>query len=822
MGMNVDQLKGLYNRSRDYLKSLEEQESHFVERTNGAFGVVRWLSDTVSGSKKIKVKFNSEITNAREALHQAHQLLQSKNLDAAALALKNTERHTKNASRFWRKYMAGTSGGAKNITTGLGVTGIVGVAAALGGGAPGLVVSSDLHVSGFIILEGFREKPYELPLADQRLDQSVAIAKDFLKKKNPTLPFDYGPFFLQVDNVEELNFPKHLLVDRERHLAQSKQIAAQAGPSPEEKARAVKHHHFVNYLTHYKRFQATYTGVLKREGANCEADTISSLDTLTTAVPLKHPLYYGVQVYSDHQQPVIYNKKTETLLNLRPRPDEIQDDTYHHPILLYAFLTGLGEDSPVTSNDLLLAKATTSPSPLAGEGRGEGVNGGLFLTNSNLTFPHAHRPFNTGLVPEEAYLRSPYGVTSTADKREETDLKVFVLEDLTDPRDIELGQIKFLKEWKDFGFYLSYRLPSLGVGKPGLIFRSRAERDFYNALNSEDEERDFLIFLMKRNLSHILSDSKSFENLLALISHPEKLKDQASSESDKSEKLLRKLANGITMSLYDIGYLHPNEIWVDMNKLRGHLYHHLVKKNSREIVIYKAETMYVRSRLPELHPLLPSLGEKWKQFEDQLKRDPERFLRLISQLPDDKNISLLNMISYLMFLFYQEDSVKPLLAIASDPKRVRVAEKSADPQGTIEIEIKGGEKFLKASTEMPKERQEEKVPERIIKLSPNAMANLVYLFGEDHIDLNKRWDPKMSEWFKKENRSGKRDGQFLEIYKQLVKARPTTNLTHPDPFDPSQKVPQDIFEILVEIKKRKENQPTRLRTVIVTPEKTSP
>ncbi|RYE86739.1 MAG: hypothetical protein EOO75_15345, partial [Myxococcales bacterium] len=214
-----------------------------------------------------------------------------------------------------------------------------------------LIVVAAVLVHGPVL----RRPGRELSAAERGL---VQVAREALRRGDEGL--DYGGFFLHAEQAA--GGPVEA---RWRQLGPALAERSRGGGEEGISALVLALFRQAN-LGHYRREEARLSGLLApaAAGGNCEAQTkliVSALRAARPRLPDHHEL--GVEVFQDHVQAVLVDRRRGTLWNLltgerdaRPRAD-----VYRPAVLLAAYLRGLEQDPPVAESRLLLARGPRPP-----------------------------------------------------------------------------------------------------------------------------------------------------------------------------------------------------------------------------------------------------------------------------------------------------------------------------------------------------------------------------------------------------------------------------------------------------------------------------
>ncbi len=224
----------------------------------------------------------------------------------------------------------------------------------------------------------------------------VAVAREALRRGDDG--FDYGGFFLHVEQAA--GGP---IEARWRQLIHTL-AEPRPGASKDEGVTSLVLTLFRQAnLGHYRREEARLRGLLttSEPGGNCEAQTkllVSALRATRPALPEHHEL--GVEVFQDHVQAVLVDRRRGTLWNLLTgeRDAAPRADVYRPAVLLAGYLRGLEIDPPVAEKKLLLARGPRPPALRRGWD---------FFTTSTLRLPASSTRFAATEPPVRADLPPP-------------------------------------------------------------------------------------------------------------------------------------------------------------------------------------------------------------------------------------------------------------------------------------------------------------------------------------------------------------------------------------------------------------------------------
>ncbi len=213
-------------------------------------------------------------------------------------------------------------------------------------------------------------------------------AREILKSKETFR--NYGSFFLQIEGEA-----KSLLSEWKEELKEFKKAGTVEN-------LIKKLYEDKGQLKKYVKGEPRMARIFKGEGGNCASQTLLTVAAIRdSGIPLPEGYVLGVQMFSNHIQPVLYNRKKGKLWILvsNEKTEKIVAPVYHPKLLIHAYLKKQGEHSP--EKDLLIAKRNVSVPDI--------VNTDKSTYDSFLSFPEVDVVYGDGsTIPETATLTSPY------------------------------------------------------------------------------------------------------------------------------------------------------------------------------------------------------------------------------------------------------------------------------------------------------------------------------------------------------------------------------------------------------------------------------
>lgn len=271
--------------------------------------------------------------------------------------------------------------------------------------------------------------------------------------------------------------------------------------------------------------EARFASILSGQGGNCEARTQLMAALMQASQHILPPhLRFGVQIFSDHMEPVIYNETNKTLWMLVNKKDgsnftkDIVAPVFDPAILLHGYLKGHGAASPVTEKEMLIIAAKSNSKKSASAQR-------HFSYSTNTGFDYgvgANIAFNMGPVPERGidyHEASSSGANKSSQNSNNTHiLHIFILNDYSE----------LLEDHKQFlnQYSRSIKIYSRDINENDtqIFIPDQKEREYFQALSSENEREAFVKSLMHQQALNFL-DSDFFKDWTAALGTSRFLKD---------------------------------------------------------------------------------------------------------------------------------------------------------------------------------------------------------------------------------------------------------------------------------------------------------
>ena len=264
----------------------------------------------------------------------------------------------------------------------------------------GACLAASAAIHGVLLRRGVRPAPR----AASVVAAEAALAHDVAD--------DLGTSFLRSELADRPSELADAVARWSARRAAYARIGEMTTLAPRERVRRLVTELFAHdHAGTYVRDSATLARFLGTDdpGGNCEAQTKLVLGAFAASgIALGRDETMGVQVFDDHVQAVVYDRRTAQVWV--PFSGEVQEEPkapiYRQEILFHALLAGTGVAPPVPAESLLIAR----PKQRAGRATASG-----FTTNSTLKFPPAGVRHERGAVPDRATLSAPAGDRATGD-----------------------------------------------------------------------------------------------------------------------------------------------------------------------------------------------------------------------------------------------------------------------------------------------------------------------------------------------------------------------------------------------------------------------
>lgn len=619
-------------------------------------------------------------------------------------------------------------------------------------------------------------------------------------KQNPKSIHFYGPFLIATEVVESDQPQQHLqtaLKQWDKEMGALQQVLEETPASSGDRVRAVMWYLMENQVKNYRRGSARLTDYLspkeKEKGGNCEDFTklpIAALTELGIRLPPSHTL--AIQVFDDHLQPVIYDKKTGGVWNLIENRwasiATIKTPLYDPHLIYHAYLRSEGIMPPIAEERLLLAKPNGADKTIWDQMPVVGIiprlvrrfnNGGFHSTNSNLLFPKPGAVFADGPVPERTQIPNPY---LTPVKRSNIDESVGVPMEEFPPDEGRASVGKWGRERANqIGFF--------SLVSPGRVyFEKTADAHHFNRLRTLEEKSRYLLTVAARKLAARFQDPEA-QRLLTLLSQPSEARRLEASEIKSASAWLSETDVFIVYASDYIAqlYLSPKDPITMGNPLFQKSFH----------------------RLSSQIPVLNQYQNLRKKFQERMRQYPLEFVLFTDRLSPEQRLSFINFIHSAGYPLpgswvYVAPSIteEKIAAIIGDPTRIQIKKREKagmKPHHQLVDVIEIGLVDWDISDEPILDRTPKEIlPQRYSEGNPgkeNILAKhggkgnatepsnnktnkahhvspeTLILFALRYYDQGKvpeRWSPVLSRHFQKMNVDGAYDNLFKEAYPSLL------------------------------------------------------
>lgn len=482
-------------------------------------------------------------------------------------------------------------------------------------------------------------------------------AQQTFPRSHPIAPVDLGDLFLR-DELERTPFK--LSQARERWQSRTPvfaRIGALQQLSPRERIHRVITELVINdHLSSYTLAISRMSGFLIDDppGGNCEAETRTIIAALQAArIDLTGDDVLGVQVFDDHIQPVILDRRHQTVWVLLDGTVErtIRAPIYHPSLLSHALLIGRGATPRVRIEELLLAAPPSAHSSL-------GVTRG-FATDSRSTFPKAGVRSTPGAPPAHGSIRVPPSPTAlfAAVPSESASSTARAPNAPTDiDATVNQTDVKFRPRVRQEDAIGNETCTVVAAG--ALSFRDPADATMFNQLPTYDARARFVLEVAFRGLDAPLLEGSPLEARLATGDTPElrtRLHD------------LHVIVDAVACAREAI-----TSLAVASKIFAGQIY------ESDE------EPFASLAQRADTAPRLEDATRDIDQVFESIRRDPARFVARLSRLSHDTRASLLTL---LPARDHAHVIAPTLRALRVEAAARDLATENADPREWIEIDL---------------------------------------------------------------------------------------------------------------------------------------
>lgn len=352
-------------------------------------------------------------------------------------------------------------------------------------------------------------------------------------------------------------------------------------------------------LSYYRYSHNSMTEALQGEGTNCVGRTKLMVEAIQqSSISLPEHLALGVQEYSNHLEPVLFNRKTNTAVGLIDgnQRQKIDNPIYNPDFLLYHSL-GSPRDLKKYLPQMLIAGKTNQRTPYHG-------------STPAFAFGELAPLSGEGTQPS-----SKKGALSTSSLLDNNKIKTADLDKLPSHQDAQ--------SWR-------FRMDSPNINETGkdryMHLSNPASVQIYNSLSTAEEKVGFLLNEFRESASHVTKQNedvmKRFISAHSDYSHP-----QALSPNDLSQ--IDSMLDPLTSQLESL------------LKLREYL--------------VSEGTFDVDAKILQLEPPLvnnrtfQALKQQLKNFQEILTTDPLKAATFIDALPEEQAIYFLNLADTLAY-----------------------------------------------------------------------------------------------------------------------------------------------------------------------------
>lgn len=826
---------------------LEEEEKRLISSSSFA----RPIAEVLSGAGSEKDNYRKALANAQWLISCANNSLNRSEVSRAANLFAEADNGIKAAQHHWERYVAAGTKGAKRGALGFGMIAVAaataitgGVAGYMIGGASmaiGLGAALGVHGAGGTLLyfwnddepfsstlsspdEAPKAKPKDIkseqPTTYAPRDRQVLISEARLKlaqwracrsdaSSACSLPPDFGSFLIESETISSENHEDDELHEavQSRWSEEAADFSAMGGMDGTEAVRTIMKRLFSTHLSMYVKKNARMSDFLKGAGGNCEAQVKLILSAMAAAqIRLAPSQSIGVQVFGDHVQVVIYDRKTNEVWDLMSgKTVNVVDAPIYDPHILYqAYLKGEDEFSPVADRDLIIVEPGS-----AGDGKGRKV-----FTNSKMRFPDGGNLFGRGQTPDRAYVPSPYMDLDGASDGTVSDLRPVAVTSLEQmPRFPELvRQLVSNQGWTIESTYDMH-----------LVFKTQEQSRHFSMLATTEERRAFLIQLTQQALAETLA-FKEGKNALAVVSDMNAAKKYSDAEFKRAVGFVESVFHSAMQSsvhLYVMGYSREERLAYDKHYLKG--------------------------------PVVALLRQRISRLRRDIANQPLMFVQLLNELSHEKRVEL--------FALPAADADRKELqiyntsiaAIIGNPQLVGVgASGRTGPASFIDINFvdnrtkpeapipdpASAKGAIRGTDERPEQRGKGKKDTLSVaddslapvRISAECMIDFMFKFegstetaDTDGYVILKRWNSLLARELARLNRDGRYDEEFLRLYKLISMEYPPDEQTK---FDRNAavtfigmdtdtgkpwRIPDDIQMILTDVNKRERKRHSAAR-----------
>jgi hypothetical protein len=820
-------------RFEGVLASMHDEAARFFS----APAAVRHVSELFSGAGAIRDDFFAACRNAKFNLQEARRLFAQKRYLSALRFMKDAGEALQQADQRWNAYVATSARGAKRVMAGLGAI-AAGAAVALTGGAAayalggvtlafGVGAAVGVHSAGGTLLFLLQSDspsagapPYPALDVDALIpkipDEAIVAQRggaelireaeqrllDWREQRTRTnqpsmSPKGLGTFFIEVEALgaaeTTLTFLSSDLKVRWQDEVQ-RLVPSVQGKEARDALIALMQQLFANHLQLYVAKDARICDFLLGGGGNCEAQTKLILSAIAAARLSPPPgQIFAVQIYADHVQLVTYDPRRDEVWELFSgrRVKGLEAPLYDPHVLYAAFLKGQEVVPPVSDDELLIAPANRET---VGPGKRQ-----LPVTNSTLQFPAGTGLYGNAPIAEEAYIASPYPDRKT--RRDAPACAAHVTgRPLEDAGDVG-GAGKSIGEWME-----QHDLDFVVEGNTNtFVFRTEAQAKYFNALQTVDAKRNFLVQLACQSIARtfeLIPDPPPFK----MISSPFATAPYAARKIEWATSALHRYLESLV---------------IDASSMIRRLYGELPLEGRRRL------ERDIEQQIVAQSPLLTSIKQRLSSLREEIARRPLEVIRHIDGLSQRQREATLLLWSVGADDAERERYEQALDRFLVDPKAVEVALMPDPSAMRVDVDLVGD--VPGGTAPSPSTLGADGADARPIRISSSCMIDFmlagryVRTWGEstptDIVWFNERrlsrWTSEITQEFMRLDPEGVNDGIFRNVYQHIVIQRPPESLTESDRTHPTRlrwkvdprtgrpwRIPKDIAALLDNIYSR--------------------
>ncbi|MBI2981647.1 MAG: hypothetical protein HYY44_05070, partial [Deltaproteobacteria bacterium] len=452
--------------------------------------------------------------------------------------------------------------------------------------------------------------------------------------------------------------------------------------------------------------------------------------------------------------------------------DNEHQETVKAPIfdphyLLFGLLLAQGVTPPIPLEklliaspppELLVAQRSTTPSPAGEE----------IKTNSNLVLPGGAGSYSDSPPPDRAFSTSgskdllelfeKMSVDMRGEGAAENSLKIRVMND---------GERQV---YHNSPFVVHYDTTTNQGGVDQILFRLEEDAETFNSLPATEKGR-FLLYLTEQYISEMIASSPTYYQAKALLERPGEVMRREKVESIRSAiNFLKDIGRTIAN---DAGHIAAIEraVGVQVNPNAAGEYNELL------------------SQIPSYQYLV----QQQDKLGEAILNRPENYILLMDRLSPEKRQLLMEWIEQAYLVgpssegrFFEVIASRRLIGVGKregfEPLKVKVnlvympnspvdlptltpPKRDERPEGTIDQK---GQKGVgkKGERIFPTEIEARHY------ISAETMIDLILRFGGSSREVAARWNRSLSQEYRRMTKENPRDGEFLRIVPNLIRAYP--------------------------------------------------